>query len=289
MIISASRRTDIPAYYSEWLFNRMSEGTIKVRNPFNARQTREITISPSAVDGMVFWTKNPEPMIGKLDSIKDYPYYFQFTLNAYSADVEPALPPKPMLRDTFMRLSDNIGPEKVIWRYDPVLLNDKYTVAFHINHFGETAEKLQGYTKKVVFSFVDFYKKIETAVKSLNIKSPDIEEKNSIAAHFAAIAQSHDLLIDTCAEDIDLSHYGISHGRCIDDRLISAISGHPLNAVAVAKDKNQRPECGCAASIDIGAYDSCPHGCVYCYANARPGAVKSNREKHSPFSPLLID
>jgi hypothetical protein len=289
MIISASRRTDIPACYSEWLFNRIREGSIEVRNPFNARQIRAIKISPSTVDGIVFWTKNPDPMIGRLDSIKDYPYYFQFTLNAYSEDVEPALPPKPKLRDTFMRLSDKIGPEKVIWRYDPVLLNDKYTAAYHINHFGETAEKLHGYTKKVVFSFIDFYTKIETAVKTLGIKSPDIEEKKSIAARFAAIAQSYALLIDTCAEDIDLSKHGISHGRCIDGQLISTISGRALNAAAAVKDKNQRPECGCAASVDIGAYNSCRHGCVYCYANARPGTVKNNSEKHNPFSPLLID
>ncbi|MDR1231467.1 MAG: DUF1848 domain-containing protein [Spirochaetaceae bacterium] len=285
MIISASRRTDIPAFYADWLINRIREGTVWVRNPFNPRQAREITISPATVDGMVFWSKNPEPMLGKLDSFKDYAYYFQFTLNAYLSDAEAHLPPLSKRRDIFMRLSDKIGPERIIWRYDPVLLNDTYTVAYHIDQFGETAEKLRGYTRKTVFSFIDFYKKIETAVKRLGVKAAADDDKNVIAAHFASIARSCDLLIDTCAEDIDLSKYGISHGRCIDGGLLSAIGGTPVNS---AKDKNQRPECGCTASVDIGMYDSCPHGCAYCYANSRPGTVQKNIALHDPLSPLLV-
>jgi hypothetical protein len=285
MIISASRRTDIPAFYSEWMFNRISAGTVLTQNPFNSRQIREIKISPATVDGIVFWSKNPEPMLGKLDALKDYPYYFQFTLNAYLPDVEPNVPPLTKIQDTFMRLSDEIGPEKIIWRYDPVLLNHIYTIAYHIDHFGKIAEKLRGHTKKAVFSFIDFYKKIEPAIKTHSIETIDDNGKNIIAAHFAKIAQSCGLLLDTCAENIDLSKYGISHGCCIDDRLLSAIGDRPLNA---AKDKNQRPECGCAASVDIGIYNSCSHGCVYCYANSRPGAVEKNKTRHDPRSPLLI-
>jgi hypothetical protein len=192
-----------------------------------------------------------------------------------------------------MRLSDKIGPEKIIWRYDPVLLNDKYTVSYHIDQFGEIAGKLHGYTKKAVFSFIDFYKKIDTAIKTFGVRVAGADDMNNIAAHFAATARSCGFLIDTCAENIDLSKYGISHGCCIDAGLISAIGGHSLDAgfnaaFNIAKDKNQRPECGCAASVDIGAYDSCPHGCVYCYANSHPGVVKKNTARHNPSSPLLI-
>ncbi|MDR1095197.1 MAG: DUF1848 domain-containing protein [Spirochaetaceae bacterium] len=285
MIMSASRRTDIPAFYSDWLFHRIREGSVWVQNPFNARQAREIKISPATVDGMVFWSKNPEPMLDKLDSLKDFAYYFQFTLNSYLADAEANLPPLSKRRDTFMRLSDKIGPEKIIWRYDPVLLNDAYTPAYHIDQFGETAGKLRGYTRKTVFSFIDFYKKTETAAKKRGIRALAADDKNDIAAHFAAIARSCDLLIETCAEDIDLSKYGIAHGRCVDGELLSAISGNPVH---IAQDKNQRPACGCAASVDIGMYDSCPHGCAYCYANSRPGTVQKNTARHDPLSPLLI-
>jgi hypothetical protein len=285
MILSASRRTDIPAFYAEWLFNRIREGSVWVRNPFNARQAREIKISPAIVDGMVFWSKNPEPMLVKLDMLKDYAYYFQFTLNGYLADTEANLPPLVKRIDTFMRLSNKTGPEKIIWRYDPVLLNDTYTAAYHIDRFGEIAGKLRGYTQKTVFSFIDFYKKIETAVKRLGVQAAAADDKNMIAGHFAAIARSCELIIDTCAEDIDLSQFGISHGCCIDSGLLSAIGGTP---VTIAKDKNQRPECGCAASVDIGMYDSCSHGCAYCYANSRPGTVQKNIALHDPLSPLLV-
>jgi hypothetical protein len=288
MIVSASRRTDIPAFYAEWLFGRIHDGRVLVRNPFNARQVRKIKISPETVDGFVFWSKNPEPMLGKLDGLNGYAYYFQYTLNGYLADIEVHVPPVAERRDTFMRLADTIGPEKMIWRYDPVLLNGQYTAASHIDQFGETADKLRGYTKKAVFSFIDFYKKIEPAVKSRGITDASIMEKKMIASHFAEIARSCGMLIDTCAEDIDLAEYGIAHGCCIDAGLIAAIAGRPLAAVA-AKDKNQRPECGCAASVDIGAYHSCPHGCVYCYANYRPDTVKKNSARHDTSAPLLID
>jgi hypothetical protein len=265
MIVSASRRTDIPACHSEWLFDRVKEGFVSVQNPFNHRQTRVVNIAPSVVDCIVFWTKNPEPMMEKLDALGEYAYYFQFTLNSYLSDMEVNLPPKPRLRETFMRLSDKIGPEKVIWRYDPVLLNDDYTVSYHIDHFGETAGKLRGYTKRVVFSFVDFYKKIGWTVKRWGIKDAGDDDKNVMASQFAAIALQNGLSIETCAEDIDLSRHGISHGHCVDEALISAIRGYSLT---LGKDKNQRPQCGCAPSVDIGAYHSCQNRCVYCYANS---------------------
>jgi DNA repair photolyase len=264
MIISASRRTDIPAFHAEWFFERVKEGVVRTKNPRNVRQIKEIILSPDAVDCIVFWSKNPGPMLDKLHLIDEYPYYFHFTLNAYNSDMECAVPKRDERIETFIRLAERITPPRVIWRYDPVLLNDDYTVSYHVESFGEIARQLKGYTEKVIFSFIDFYKKADKKIKHLNVKETSAEEKNSIAHNLSAIAAENGFSIDTCAEDIDLSKYNISHGRCIDDRLISKISGRNLD---VKKDKNQRAECGCVAAADIGEYNSCSHGCLYCYAN----------------------
>lgn len=285
MIISASRRTDIPAYYSDWLLNRIKERYVCVRNPMNIHQISKISLEPDVVDCIVFWSKNPKPMLSKLQCINDYAYYFQFTLNPYDKDIEARLPCKDEILETFQRLSDIIGPQKIIWRYDPVLLNDKYTISYHIYNFSEFAGKLRGYTEKVTFSFIDFYKKITENFKSAGIDEITGEEKNIIASNFSRIAQENNFIINTCAEDIDLSKYNISHARCIDDRLISKIIGY--NFIA-EKDKNQRLECGCIGSIDIGEYNSCSNGCVYCYANYSKIIVTNNINKHNEFSPLLI-
>jgi hypothetical protein len=289
MIISASRRTDIPAYYSEWFLNRLKEKFVYVRNPMNMRQVSEINLNPELVDCIVFWSKNPKTMIDKLKSnstpLKDYCYYFQFTLNPYGPDVEARLPSKTEIIETFKRLSDMIGPQKVIWRYDPILINSKYSTAYHVDKFGKFAFALKGYTEKVTFSFIDFYKKIAENIKLLEIVEISTEEKNVIAKNFSEIARDSNISIDTCAEGIDLSGYGITHARCIDDRLISKITGYDLH---IEKDKNQRLECGCVKSIDIGEYNSCSNGCVYCYANYSNCIVDKNAKEHIQSSPLLI-
>jgi uncharacterized protein YjbI with pentapeptide repeats len=181
-------------------------------------------------------------------------------------------------------LSDKIGPQRVIWRYDPVLLSSRYTTSYHIDKFNELACQLKGYTEKVTFSFIDFYKKITKNIKTHCITEATTEQKNTLAQNFSKAARENALLIDTCAEDIDLSKYNIEHARCIDDRLIAKITGCNLTA---AKDKNQRVECGCAESIDIGEYNSCLNGCVYCYANNSQKTVNANYEKHNPLSALL--
>jgi hypothetical protein len=255
----------------------------------NTRQVSEINLNLELVDCIVFWSKNPRPMIDKLQSdstpLKDYCYYFQFTLNPYGPDVEARLPPKTEIIETFKRLSDMIGPQKVIWRYDPILINSKYSTAYHVDNFGKFASVLKGYTEKVTFSFIDFYKKIAENIKLLEVAEISTEEKNDIAQNFSKIARNNNLSIDTCAEDIDLSRYGITHARCIDDRLISKIAGYDLH---VEKDKNQRLECGCVKSIDIGEYNSCSNGCAYCYANYSNRIVEENCKKHIQSSPLLI-
>jgi DNA repair photolyase len=285
MIISASRRTDIPSYYSEWFFNRIKEKSVCVRNHFNTRQISVINLDPELVDCIVFWSKNPKPMIDKLQLINDYKYFFQFTLNPYEQDIEARLPPKAEIIETFKKLSDLIGLQRVIWRYDPILINSKYNVAYHIEKFEKLANILKGYTEKVTISFIDFYKKIMEKINLLEINEVSTEGKNIIAQKFSEIAKSNNFSIDTCAEDIDLSGYGITNARCIDDRLISKITGCNL---LVEKDKNQRLECGCVKSIDIGEYNSCSNGCVYCYANYSNNTVENNFRKHIQESPLLI-
>ena len=289
MIISASRRTDIPAYFSEWFLYRLKEKFVYARNPMNMRQVSKINLSQEFVDCIVFWSKNPKPMLDKIQSngtpLKDYSYYFQFTLNPYEPDVEARLPPKTEIIETFKRLSDMIGPQRVIWRYDPILINSKHNMAYHIDKFEKIAGTLKGYTEKVTFSFIDFYKKIAENIKLLEAAEISTEEKNIIAKNFSGIAKNNNFSIDTCAEEIDLSEYGITHARCIDDRLISKIVGYDL---LVEKDKNQRRECGCVKSVDIGEYNSCSNGCVYCYANYSNGIVEENCKKHIQSSPLLI-
>jgi hypothetical protein len=285
MIISASRRTDIPAYYSDWFFNRIKKRYVCVRNPVNIHQISKINLNPDVVDCIVFWSKNPKPMLNKLQFLNEYTYYFQFTLNPYDNDIEIELPHKNEIIETFKNLSGMIGSQKIIWRYDPVLINKKYTIQYHIDKFYEYAGKLEGCTEKVTFSFIDFYKKITENIKSAEMCEIIYEEKNIIADNFSRIAKENNLLIDTCAEDIELSKYNIAHARCIDDRLIAKLIGY--NFIA-EKDKNQRLECGCVGSVDIGEYNSCSNGCVYCYANYSKDVVRNNVKKHNPFSPLLI-
>ena len=285
MIISASRRTDIPTYYSKWFFKRLEEGYVLVRNPMNKHQVSRVSLDPSVVDGIVFWTKNPKPMMSKLDMLTDYAYYFQFTLNPYSNEIETNLPPKEKIIETFKELSETIGKEKVIWRYDPILLNYEWTIDKHIKTFEKMCNELSQYTEKAVISFLDFYQRTERNTNHLGLKRFRDEDMNTIAKEFSEIAHSENLQIETCAEAIDLKKYGINHSRCIDDRLFNRILGCTLD---VDKDKNQRAECGCVSSIDIGEYNTCKNGCLYCYANFNSQNVINNSSKHIWTSPLLI-
>lgn len=286
MIISASRRTDIPTYYSEWFFNRIKAGYVLVRNPMNAHQISKINLSPDVVDGIVFWTKNPIPMLDKLDLLTDYMYYFQFTLNAYNQDVETGVPLKNnIVVPAFQKLSDIIGPDRVVWRYDPIFLNETYTAEYHIRYFEKLAKRLAPYTKKCTISFLDFYRNTEKNIAGLSIQKFTPEVQEFLAKNLSEIAYSYGLKMDTCAEGIDLQKFGIDHARCIDDRLFGKLLHCPLK---VGKDKNQRLECGCIESLDIGAYNTCRNGCRYCYANYSTKTVCTNAGKHNPESPLLI-
>ena len=286
MIISASRRTDIPAFYSDWFFNRIKERYVLVPNPYNSKMISRVSLDPAVVDCIVFWSKNPAPMLEKLDKLKDYNYYFQFTLNPYGPDIENHLPAISKRIDTFKRLSDRIGKEKVIWRYDPVLTNETYTPGFHKEKFAEIAYELKEHTEKCMLGFIDHYQHIRTAVSRFNIQpllKADIEE---MAVSFKKTVDTCSIQLDTCTVKVDLTHLGIPGGLCIDNQLVERIAGYPIS---VRKDKNQRDICRCAESIDIGTYESCLNGCIYCYAiKGNYNTVKYNLNKHDKNSPMLV-
>ncbi len=285
MILSVSRRTDIPNYYSEWFLNRIKEGYLYVRNPFHARQVSKITVSPERVDCIVFWTKNPEPMFSRLDELDAYPYYFQFTLTGYGRDIESHIPhKKKVMIPIFQTLSDRIGREKVIWRYDPILFTDRYSPQYHIRAFEQIAKELHGYTSKCVLSFVDLYAKNKKSMEELRCFSLTEQDLTAFAAEIAQIAGRYGMRAASCAEAADWSSVGIEHSCCIDKELIEHISGCKIRA---GKDRNQRNECGCIESIDVGAYNTCRNGCRYCYANDSPERVLQNCRLYDAHSPLL--
>lgn len=285
MILSASRRTDIPNYYSEWLARRFRAGFLCVRNPMNFRQVSRIALNPDVIDCIVFWTKNPAPMLPYLDEYRRYMYYFQFTLTGYGKDIEPGLPDKRrILIPAFCELADRIGRDRVIWRYDPIFLSDHYTLDYHVKAFTRIAEALAGRTRRVVISFLDDYEKTKRNMKGINIQGLTEEKMRRLAHSFAVIAGRYGMEIQTCAEKIDLSEYGITHGACIDREYIEHLLGCRLRA---GKDHGQRPECRCMESVEIGSYHTCRNGCRYCYANFSDGRVQARIRDFDVDSPIL--
>lgn len=285
MILSASRRTDIPNYYSEWLARRFRAGFLCVRNPMNFRQVSRIALNPNVIDCIVFWTKNPAPMLPYLDEYRRYMYYFQFTLTGYGKDIEPGLPDKRrILIPAFCELADRIGRDRVIWRYDPIFLSDHYTLDYHVKAFTRIAEALAGRTRRVVISFLDDYEKTKRNMKGINIQGLTKEKMRRLAHSFAVIAGRYGMEIQTCAEKIDLSEYGITHGACIDREYIEHLLGCRLRA---GKDHGQRPECRCMESVEIGSYHTCRNGCRYCYANFSDGRVQARIRDFDVDSPIL--
>lgn len=285
MILSVSRRTDIPNYYSEWFFRRIKEGFLYVRNPMNPHQISKIIITPEVVDCIVFWTKNPEPMLGRLEELASYNYYFQFTLTGYGRDIETNVPHKrEKMIPIFKELSGKIGKEKVIWRYDPILFNRKYTPEYHVKAFLQIAEALKGYTEKCVISFVDEYAKNKKNMKELGVYELEPEKRKEFARRISGIAKGNGMTVGSCAESVDLEECGIVHNSCIDKDLIESIIGCRLQ---VDKDKNQRSGCGCAESIEVGTYNTCKNGCKYCYANYNEERIESTCSLYRVDSPIL--
>ena len=284
MILSVSRRTDIPAFYSDWFFNRVKEGFLLVRNPMNIHQLSKVNILPDVVDCMVFWTKNPKPMLERLNELNSYNYYFQFTLNSYDKNIEINVPEKKDIIKTFQKLSNMIGRNRVVWRYDPIFLTNEFNIDYHIKWFDYLAEKLSGYTNKCVISFIDLYKKTQKNLSGINLIEMNEDLIAAISYEISNIASKYSMPVETCSEKIDLSKYNIKHGKCIDEQLIARITGKRIES---AKDPNQRLICGCIKSIDIGAYNTCKHNCLYCYANFNKEMVYKNVSLHNDSSPLL--
>ena len=286
MILSVSRRTDIPAFYSKWFINRVREGFVYVRNPFIANQISNISLGKDIVDCIVFWSKNPAPLLEFLPEInKKYngAFYFQYTLNPYENELEPGLPILAQRIDTFKRISDIYGSERVVWRYDPILLSNKYTIDWHKEQFQKLYQEIKPFTDTCVISFIDMYDKTVKNTKPYGISSLSNEEMNILASSFASSAVGSGLTIKTCAEGIDLRKYGIEPNSCIDQNRIEKIIGCELKA----KPDNQRENCHCIECADIGIYNTCLHGCRYCYANFNETLVKQAVSSHDDRSPLL--
>jgi hypothetical protein len=280
VIISASRRTDIPAFFGAWFYNRLKEKRVLVRNPRNPGMVAEIPLDPGLVECIVFWTKNPEnffPCIPELDRL-GYRYYFQFTLTPYDAAIERNID-KSRITGIFIELSKMIGREKVIWRYDPILVNGVFTPDFHRKQFESLCRKLSPYTEKCVISFIDSYPFLRDKFSRHNITIPSTEEMDCIAELLSSIAKDHSLPLFTCCEKISLEKFGILHNKCVDADLIERLFNVKVKA---SQDPSQRTGCGCCVSRDIGAYNTCLHDCVYCYARrgTEPGI-------YDPGSPML--
>ncbi|MDR0936388.1 MAG: DUF1848 domain-containing protein [Oscillospiraceae bacterium] len=278
MIISASRRTDIPAFYSEWFFNRLREGYALARNPINPRLVSKISLLPEDVDGIVFWTKNPLPLLDKIENFKDFQCAWQFTLTPYGRDIEPNVPDKnAVIIPAFLKISGIFGKERITWRYDPILINARYTFDYHVREFEKICKILKNYTNRVTISFVIEYKSIARNMRALNINKSR-EEQLQLAEILPKIAQSNGLEICACC-DPELSHFGIIPAKCVDAELFG---------IDAKRDRNQRPGCNCAVSVDIGEYATCLHGCRYCYANHSAALVSKKYSAHDKNSPILV-
>ncbi|WP_026891104.1 DUF1848 domain-containing protein [Lacrimispora aerotolerans] len=284
MILSVSRRTDIPRFYSDWFFERIKEGFLYVRNPMNSRQISRIDLSPEQVELIVFWTKDPSPMLGRLSELNSIPCYLQFTLTGYGRDVEPGLPDKQELIRVFKEFSKVLGPDRMVWRYDPIFINDRYEEAYHLRAFEQIAREFKGHTNKVVISFLDWYGKTARNMKGIKAEEMTEERMLNISRAMAEIAGSFDMRMEACAETADLSQAEVSRGSCIDPVMVEKILGVPIKQ---KKDKNQRAECGCLESVEVGAYDTCLMGCRYCYANDSQLSVERKTALYDVHSPLL--
>ncbi len=296
-IISASRRTDIPAFFADWFMNRIRAGYFHSVNPFNAKQVKVVSLAPQDVDAIVFWTKNPKPLLPHLDELdkRGYRYYFQFTLNPYGEIFEPHVPPLAERIAVFRELSRRIGPHRVIWRYDPIIVSDVTPIEYHREMIASTAAALQGHVKRMVFSFLDFYGKVAGRINELEkargIRVIDVtdesrrEEMLRFAAWIKQIGDHYGLEVLSCAEQFDFVRLGIDHGSCIDGRLIRFLLGIGKD---FPKDKNQRGACLCAESIDMGMYNTCSFQCTYCYANLNPKNIAANLAQCSVSSPSMV-
>lgn len=278
MILNVSGRTDIVAFYTEWFMNRYKEGFVDVRNPFYEKQVSRIYFED--VDLILFCTKNPIPIVDRLKEI-DKPILFHITLTPYKKDVEPNVPPKGLVIEAIKKISSIIGIDNVYVRYDPILINNKYTLDYHIKAFDNMCSLLNGFVKNIIISFVDDYKNVRNNRSALNLDSFNDEFYKQIGINFSSSAKKYNITVQTCFEQNDLVEYGLVKRECLSKELALKLTGKKF-------PKWKARNCGCVEMVDIGVYNSCKHFCKYCYANYDEGKVVNNYSLHNPNSSLLI-
>jgi hypothetical protein len=290
VIVSASYRTDIPAFYADWFLRRLEEGFALVRNPYSGQLYR-VDLRPQRVTGFVFWTRNFGPLLEHLDRLRAFgrPFLVQFTINSYPRAIEPAVIPPEKAVAQMHRLAREVHPLCPVWRYDPVLLTSLTSAEFHLDNFAGLAARLEGATDEVVISFAQIYAKsrrnLDAAARrhGFTWQDPPGEAKRELAARLASIAGRHGMRLTVCSQP-DYLAPGAGEARCVDVRRLARISGEPLDA----PQKGNRPGCACHESRDIGDYDTCPHGCLYCYAVRHRRVALARYRAHDPASPSLL-
>ena len=281
MILMVSGRTDIPAFYFEWFMNRIHEGYLDVRNPFYPKLVNRIMMED--VDLFFFCTKNPIPIVDKLKDINK-PIYFHVTLTPYLKDIEPNVPDKTKVIEAIKKISKQIGKDNIAVRFDPILINDKYTVDYHIKAFEKICTLLDGYIDKMLISFIDDYKNVRKNLDTLNYRELTEDDYERIGLNFSRIADEHHMYVHTCFEERDLTEYGFVKDECLSKELAYKLTGKKYPKWNARKGKL----CNCVKMTDIGVYNTCKHMCKYCYANFDETKVKDNNLKHNPKSSLLI-
>lgn len=281
MILNVSGRTDIVAFYSKWFLNRLKEGYVDVRNPFNANLVSRINFED--VDLILFCTKNPIPIIDKLDNIK-IPYIFHITITPYKNDIEPNLPSKSDIIKAVKKISTTIGIENVYVRYDPIFISEKYNTEYHIKAFTKLCSLLKGYVNTIIVSFIDNYQNVRKNLPYLKYRSFTEEDYKLIGENFSKIAKNNNMVVQTCFEERNLTEYGFIKGECMSKELAFKLTGKTYKKWQARKGN----ACNCVELVDIGVYNSCNHLCKYCYANYDESKVKVNIKNHDVNSSLLI-
>ena len=284
MIINTGMRTDIPAFYSKWLRNRVKEGFVLVRNPYDPQQVTKYLLTPDVVDIMAFCSKNPAPLVPYLEEFDAFHPFWFVTITPYGPEIEPNVPPAEEVIETFRKVSDHVRPDSISWRYDPIFISDDYTVESHIEAFTRMAEMLRGYTRQVVISFIDLYEK--TKHNFPQARRVRQEERIAIGEAFAKAGKQNGMTVRSCAEGTDLAAYGVDVSGCMTQQILEQSCGEFLHVPK--SEAAARPECSCLLGRDIGAYNTCAHDCKYCYANYDKKLVRQNMRRHDPDSPFLI-
>ena len=284
MILNTGARTDTVQYYTKWLLKRFEEGYALSRNPLFPNKVTRLELTPDVVDCVVFCSKNYGPILGDLHRITErFHTFFFYTITAYGKDIEPGVPPIDESIENLLELERQVGAQRICWRYDPVLLTNRYTIDVHLRTFEAMAARLSGHVARCIFSFVEVYKKLETNMPELKVMTT--AEMNAIARGIGTIAQKHGLYLQTCGTNGDYRRYGIHPSGCMTLQMLGQANGIAFRGL---QHKGSRAGCRCIDSRDIGAYDTCINGCKYCYANRDPQIAAANYRRHDPDSPLLL-